>query len=417
MYYQNQSIVTLVGLLFLIVLFPSYNLKADPLIISGKVLDAENDEPLAYATIAIADYKIGTVSNLQGEFDIHISDDLQGEELVVSMLGYIDFKIKVSDVPANSDLIVRLEPGRLLLDEVTIAETLSGGELLKIALARIEMNYPMSPTAMDAFYRETKMVDGEYVDLLEAAIKIYDKDYSVPRDRNKLRERVALIEVRKTLEFEYELEKYFSKYNVLEDLLLENQVKYRSFSEDQAFYDIMHREQVVGYNGRPIELVSITQTGYNLKIYIDDDYGIRKISFKWGDGKTPLYTYRKSGKLENQVIHIEKEVEFQKINGKLYLKYISANYTNRWHNLKTGEIDVVTKRDQALLVNAINYTNPRWVGTSEKMKRYGLQFQHDEYNKAFWDNYNVIKQMPLQQNVVMDLEESYSLEEQFEFFK
>lgn len=417
MNYQNQSIVTLVGLLFLIVVFPSYYLMANPLIISGKVLDQETEEPLAYATISVADYKIGTVSNLAGEFDIHIREELKDDELTVSMLGYIDYTISLTKVPPNKELIVHLNAGRLLLDEVTIAETLSGGDLLRIAIARIEMNYPMSPTAMDAFYRETKMVNGEYVDLLEAAIKIYDKDYSVPRDRNKLRERVALVEVRKTLEYDYELEKYFSKYNVLEDLFLENQVKYRSFNEDEAFYTIMNREQVVGYNGRPIELVSITQTGYSLKIYIDEDYGIRKISFTWGDGKTPLYSYRKSGKLENQVIQIEKEVEFQKINGKLYLKYISANYTSRWHNLKTGEVDLITKRDQALLVNGINYTNPTWVGTSDKMKRYGLQYQHENYNKQFWDSYNVIKQMPLQKEVVVDLEELYTLEEQFEFFK
>jgi hypothetical protein len=51
------------------------------------------------------------------------------------------------------------------------------------------------------------------------------------------------------------------------------------------------------------------------------------------------------------------------------------------------------------------------------MKRYGLQYQHKDYNKSFWANYNTIKEMPLNEKAILDLEKLFSLEEQFESFE
>ena len=113
----------------------------------------------------------------------------------------------------------------------------------------------------------------------------------------------------------------------------------------------------------------------------------------------------------------EKQIEFQEYNGKLYLKYIASSYVNNWTNRKTLETEIITRRDQTLLVNKINDNNPRWIPNSEKMKRYGLQFQHNSYNKDFWDHYNVIKDMPLNGQVIFDLEKWAKLEDQFASFE
>ena len=164
-------------------------------------------------------------------------------------------------------------------------------------------------------------------------------------------------------------------------------------------------------------MVFIDLPEYSLKIYIDENYGIRKIIFNWGDGNKPVYAYRKSRKLENRVMRLEKQIEFQEYNGKLYLKYIAAHYQSNWINRKTEQLVLIAERDQALLINKLNYTNPQWIKSSKKMKRYGLQFQHDAYNKEFWANYNTIKDMPLNDNAQRDLEKLFSLEEQFESFE
>ena len=414
---QNQTTLTLVGLVFLIISAFSGPVVAQSLSISGKITDAETGEPLVFATIALDGEPFGTITNLAGEFDFHVPAKYRMANIIVSTLGYQNFSITVIRAALVDKLLVKLVPGRVILDEVIVTESLTAAELLKIAIFRIEDNYAMSPVEMEGFYRDTKMVDGEYVSLLEAAVRIYDKNYSAPRDYTKLRERVSLIEVRRTLEYDYSLEKYFSQYNMLEDLLLENIVKYRTFNHQDEFYAALKRKKVVGYNNEPIDLVYVEMPGYSLKMYIDDNYVIRKIVFGWGDGKTPIYSYQKSRKLENQVIRHDKQIEFQELNGKYYLKYIAASYRHKWYNQKTNEEVLTIVRNQALLVTKLNCTNPIWIKNSQKMKRYGLQFQHEAYNKEFWVNFNTIKEMPITKKLQLDLEKFLSLEEQFASFE
>ena len=51
------------------------------------------------------------------------------------------------------------------------------------------------------------------------------------------------------------------------------------------------------------------------------------------------------------------------------------------------------------------------------MKRYGLHYKNEAYNKDFWANYNTIKDLPLSGKAQLDLEKLFSLEEQFESFE
>lgn len=413
---QNHFTAILTRLLIIIGMCLPGILVAQSLTISGKVIDANTGEPLPYATVAIKNEPFGTITNLAGDFDFHVPKAYGQSLVVISTLGYVNFNISVNDALKQEILLVLLEPGRIVLEEVLVTENLRAADLLRIAINNIEKNYPMSPVDMDGFYRDTKKVNGKYVALLEAAVKIYDKDYRAPRDHTRLRERVTLVEVRRTHDYDYSLKKYFSQYNVMEDLLLENFVKYRTFNTEEDFYENLKRKKVVGYNNTPIDLVYIELPGYSLEIYIDEKYGIRKINFDWGDGIKPVYSYRKIGKLENRVMRLIKQIEFQEYNGKLYLKYIAVHYQNKWLDLKTDELVLITERDQALLINKLNYVNPVWIKSSKKMKRYGLQFQHEAYNKEFWSNYNTIKDMPLSNKAQFDLEKLFTLEEQFESF-
>lgn len=416
---QNQNHITasIASLLIYIGMLLPGILVAQTFTISGRVTDANTGEPLPYATIALRNKPFGTITNLAGDFDFHVPKEYGESQIVISTLGYVNFSISVNDAHKQEILMVFLEPGHVILDEVLVLDSLSAENLLRIAINNIEKNYPMSPVDMDGFYRDTKKVDGKFVALLEAAVKIYDKDYIAPRNPTKLRERVSLVEVRRTHDHEHSLNKYFNKYNVMVDLLLENNVKYRTFNNEADFYASLKRKKVVGYNNQPINLVFVELPDYSLKIYIDENYGIRKIIFIWGDGTQPIFSYRKSRKLENQVMKLEKQIEFQEHHGKLYLKFIAAHYQNNWINRKTQELALIAERDQALLINKLNYINPQWIKNSKKMKRYGLQFQHEAYNKAFWANYNTIKDMPLSDKAQQDLEKLFSLEEQFESFE
>ncbi len=381
--------------------------------ISGKVTDKETGELLIYATVGLRGLPIGTISNAKGEFDFYIPIEYAAETVQISMIGYESFVVPVTKAESFTEF--KLKKGLTVLSEVVVTDSLSAGEIFKIAINRITQNYPMKPVEMEGFYRDVKMVGGKYVSLLEAAITIYDKDYEAPKDYTKVRERVAIKEIRKSYDYDFAYAKYFEEYNLLEDLLLDNIIKYRSFNDEALFYQLLQRKTVVGSDNKPLYLIFINQPGYDLKIFIDPTtYGILRLEFGYGNGIEPIYNYKRKRKLLNNVMRSEKLIEFEPHNGKLYLKYIKTQYKNVWINTETGKPDQTTQLFQELLINNINSEDPSWVSSARKMKRYGLQYQHKNYNKAFWENYNVIKETPLNKKILRDLEEHGALEKQFE---
>jgi hypothetical protein len=69
---------------------------------------------------------------------------------------------------------------------------------------------------------------------------------------------------------------------------------------------------------------------------------------------------------------------------------------------------------QQLLINAVHPNTNERIGSTEKMRNYGLQYQDLPYNKEFWDNYNVIKETPIDKKILSDLEKHVPLDKQFE---
>lgn len=386
------------------------------LTVSGRVEDVEDAEPLPFASIGLLGLSLGTIANTQGEFDFHFPVTEREGQLVISMLGYEDFVQKLRDLDLTKENVFALKKEATMLREVVIIDSLSGGDILRIALNRIERNYPMEPYSMDGFYRDVKKVDNEYISILEAALKIYDKDYSSPRNPMKLRERVSLIEVRKSLNYEYAYKKYFDQYNLLEELLLANNIKYRSFTNELLFYHNVKRKGITQIGGHPLyELLLEGDYGYFLNMFIDTEtFGVYKMIYYYGDGTVPIQEINRSGKRQEQMMRMEKIIEFKEYDGKLYLKYLKVTASYNWINRDTGALEAQTELSQMLMVNQVNLTNPEWVSTGKKMKKYGLQYQDMPYNQEFWDNYNVIKDTPLDIKIVEDLEKYGELSSQFQ---
>ena len=98
----------------------------------------------------------------------------------------------------------------------------------------------------------------------------------------------------------------------------------------------------------------------------------------------------------------------------MYLNYITVDSKINWYGLKTNELKFETELQQQLLINQVKPNTEERIGSTEKMKSYGLQFQDLPYNKKFWDNYNVIKETPLDIKIKEDLEKQLSLDKQFQ---
>lgn len=382
---------------------------AQRITLSGKVVDRETKEPLTFASIGIKGKSIGTITNLMGEFDFHIPQELRNDFLVINMLGYKTFEAPIWTLLDFNPLIIELEKSPFVLNEVVISDSLTGGEILQIALSRIEQNYPMTPYLMHGFYRDLKKVGGTYISLLEAAVKIYDEDYKEPRNKNKLRERVALQEVRRSIGYSSRFTSYFDQDNLLEVLLLHNSIRYRLFPLEQTFYDEVSRLKDSYYDGQEIFILS-HRGQYNLTVHVEkSSYAIIHIEY---EEKVDDTINKKRG-LESKLISTQRVNDFKKFDGKYYINYMSLRSKVNWYDIETQELKFETELQQSLLINEVLPNATERIKANQKMKTYGLQYQDPPYNKEFWDQYNVIKESPLDRKIIEDLEKQGPLENQF----
>lgn len=385
--------------------------SAQNITISGKVTDRSTGEPLPFASVGIKGKLISSITNLEGEFDFHLPAEYRNEILVISMLGYPNFEAPVWSLISGDVQLIQMEKVSTVLDEVVVADSLSGQDVFRIALSRIEINYPMKPFMLDGFYRDVKKVGGTYISLLEAAVKIFDEDYKEPRNKFKLRERVKLLEVRRSMGYEDRFTTYFDQDNLLEDLLLQNNIRYHYLEAAPDVTQNIVREKDSYYDGRRIYVLSYRgQT--SLRLFIDKhDYAIIHLEFESGPTDEVIETRRG---LYSKFDGLKKTIDFKKYNNKMYLSFMSSTSKINWYDARTHQLSFETELHQQLLINKVRPDSDDKIGSTEKMKNYGLQYQDLPYNKKFWEDYNVIKDTPLDNKVLADLEKIAPLDKQFE---
>jgi hypothetical protein len=384
---------------------------AQSITISGKVADKETGELLGFASVGIKGKPVGTISNFIGEFDFHFSPDYKNEILVVSMIGYSNFETPIWALDPDKFQTILMTKSSVLLPEVLVVDSLSGGDILRLALSRIDQNYPKKPFMLNGFYRDIKKIGGTSISLLEAAVKIYDEDYAEPRNKYKLRERVQLIEVRRSLGYENKFTDYFDQDNLLEDLLLHNSIRYRQIDAEEELFESMIRQQDSYYDGREVYVVKRTNA-YNLTFYIDKtDFSIMHMEYESGPSGEII---SKKKDLVSKFSGIKKAIDFKRYNGTMYLNYMTMTSKVNWYNAKTNELKFEAELFQQLLINEVYINTKDRIASNQKMHSYSLQYQDQPYNKKFWDDYNVIKDSPLDNNTLQDLEKHLPLEEQFE---
>lgn len=384
--------------------------NAQSLTLSARAVDTETGEPLPFSSVGIKGKPIGTISNTDGEFDFHFPAEYRTDTLVISMLGYHNLETPIAPLLYHADTVLRLTRSTTVLKTLVVSDTLQGGDIVRIALSRIDENCPANPFLLDAFYRDLKKVGGTYVSLLEAAVKIYDEDYKTPRNKFRLRERVRLLEVRRSLGYTSKFTSYFDEDNLLEEVLLHNNIRYRQFPEEEMFFSSLKREKDSQYANHEVFVVTLHQD-FDLYIIVDKkNFGILHLEYS---NNNPQLINKKRG-LHSKFVGLKKIIDYKEYQGKLYLNYMSVHSRINWYDNTTGKLKFDTELEQQLLVNKVFPVPEERIGITEKMRRYGLQYQDQPYNKKFWEDYNTIKERPLDKKIIADLELEGPLEKQFE---
>ena len=138
--------------LFLICLLLLAGLAQGQAVLRGRVLDAETRQPIPNAQVGVAGNRIGTSTNEDGRFALNIPPEYQQERLEVALLGYRKFSQPLPPLP-GPELRIELQISPAALGEVRVTASVLG--IVREAVARIPRNYPVRPTRLTGFYRES----------------------------------------------------------------------------------------------------------------------------------------------------------------------------------------------------------------------------------------------------------------------
>ena len=147
------------------------------IVYTGKVIDAEDNTPLPFATIESEQTNIATVTNIDGEFLLKTSRDIELASLKISYVGYKNQTIPAQRYRNLDNMEILLKPSTVNLQEITVRSEDAEG-LISEVLMNIKNNYSQKEMMMTAFYRETIKKRRNYVSISEAVVDIYKSPYA-----------------------------------------------------------------------------------------------------------------------------------------------------------------------------------------------------------------------------------------------
>lgn len=122
-------------------------------LVNGKVIRADNAEPVPFVNIIITSLGKGTVSNIDGDFNFQIPSDVRPEmEIVFSHIGFESTRLQVVDL-GSSYLEIKMIPSDYDLDQAIVLD-FSPQVILERAKDSLISTQYGHPHEMEVFYRE-----------------------------------------------------------------------------------------------------------------------------------------------------------------------------------------------------------------------------------------------------------------------
>ena len=146
--------------------------------VSGTVRDARTNRVLPAVHVTVPHTGVGTVTNADGYFSIHVDDSLRADRLEFSHIGYaLHTYVLQKGAEDVTRVEIRLTPDANVLDEVTVM----GGDAYDLVLEaadRVADNYPARANRLTGFYREVIRKGRRYIDISEAVVSLYKSPYN-----------------------------------------------------------------------------------------------------------------------------------------------------------------------------------------------------------------------------------------------
>jgi len=154
------------------------NEQQETLTFKGKVVDAESGTPLVFATVAVKETNVATITNIDGEFSIKVYETQTSKNLEVTYLGYKNKTVPLTDLRIDGyKNVISMSPAPIPIKEI-IVKPIDPEAIVRNAISKIGRNYVDEPNLMTAFYRETIRKNRTYVSIGEAVVEIFKAPYN-----------------------------------------------------------------------------------------------------------------------------------------------------------------------------------------------------------------------------------------------
>lgn len=384
--------------------------------ITGQVFSAETYHPIPYAGIGIYGSYQGTSANSEGEFSLLVQD---GDTLSVSSLGYKTQTVAVSGLKIK---VFLKEDVKVLNNVMVYSKAVNPSEIVKKAFQNIHNNFISQPFTMKTFYRHYCKDDSLYGRLIEAAVDVYKPTgYGKPKSDLFVNDAIQLVQSRRTFDktfikkthtaiaYESVLGSDLAAYQNRQTkpipyMLLNASVKYLRSGMKNYKYEL---EDVTYLDGKEVFVISFLakpwwkkmrffkeemRIEHKGKFFIKaDDHAFIKVEshVRVGSKQTTEHTFYKKG-----------EAGY----------YLSNIIHDNIFTVEADSLEVTHKVHIELLVNEII------LGQDSEFKNIPISREilaGNVYNPVFWDNYVILTENPLENQIKKDLEKSQSLEGQF----
>ncbi|ULB35591.1 MULTISPECIES: carboxypeptidase-like regulatory domain-containing protein [Proteiniphilum] len=398
----------LLQLLLLFCFLPALNLfsgnieQSDSiLVLRGRVLGGDTNQPLPNASITVQQVKVSSVTNQDGYFSIRVPESTLNKQLIIHYLGYENKEIPIVTLINNPNNHITLIPAPIQLSELLVVSG-EGKSLIKDALQRIPQNYSSDPNMMVAFYRESVKKGSNYISLVETVLDVYKASYrSYSNDQAKIYigRKATDISPRDTVLLKFQ--------GGISDALMLDIAKNPEvvFGTDASEYQF-HIEGLVNINNKPHYIVSFTEYEgikdilFRGKIYLDaQTLAFARMEFNMNvEGRKDaanIFIRRKPSKMRVEVNKAHYVVDFIEYNGKWYFNYSSTEvaFRVRWTNRFFGLFATTYTIASEIAITDRYSDNVVKFARDERIHSTDVIAERVEYflDPNFWGEYNVIE--------------------------
>jgi thiol-disulfide isomerase/thioredoxin len=385
--------------------------------LEGIIIDKETKEPVPYASIGLENSSIGTSTNLKGEFSLNIKTSviLANHKIRVTCVGY-----EVGFVTTTTDFQqIELMPSQTELREVVIlGKDQRPEKIVKKAFSKVRKNYYAKPFVYKTFYRHYCKDDSAYGRLIEAAVDIYKrKGHKAITNKPGVKDEIRVTQLRRSLDSTRITNTHapIAIYSAMETDIASYQSGGTTSDIMQSIFSGVSSLKV-NLKDYDFNLVGITthdnKDVYKIEYHLKNEGVVLTSGFLLKQARSGMlyintkdYAFVRAEANRFSYDTIKTVVTYQKTLGKYYLRHISkeGNSFNKLQGFThTYHLDLMVNEFQTKDFDKFKGKEP------DKKELYSIK-----YDSNFWNNYNILKETPLEENIIRDLGGQQSLKEQF----